>query len=78
MPKLVVTPWKWHEELLEVRAWFYPNHSHEGPDLRRQACALVRTLQYFRFPPFLLTLGIPRLLSGSVEAACLMLSSPQL
>jgi ribosomal biogenesis protein LAS1 len=50
MAKLFFTPWKDHSQLLTVRNQFYPPPAYDGPDLRSNACATVRsfyiTLEY--------------------------------
>lgn len=47
MAKVVFTPWKTQSQLLAVRDQFYPPSSHNGPDLRPQACAKVCIFSLF-------------------------------
>lgn len=64
MPRLIFTPWKELSELLSVRDHFYPPPSHNGPDMRAQACALVSKRFIIAFSPcsYFLALKFSKLL----------------
>lgn len=37
-------PWRNHNELLDVRSWFFPDQSSDKDKLRRKACDQVQRL----------------------------------